>query len=87
MSGAAMSDKVWLLEPHFGLFDRNQRVESHEAWDWFTRGCPDVEAVVVPGIMDEMRRNNHDPMSTGITFIPNSGWGVRQLQEANDKED
>ena len=41
-------DKLPELTPMFGYY---QQFESPGAWDWYIRGCPDGEAVYLPGLL------------------------------------
>ena len=47
-----LSHKIWESEPHFlPMFDHYKRFECEDAIDWFLRGSPDGESVLIPGIM------------------------------------
>ena len=36
-----ISDKIWMTGEKIGF----ERFSSEEAWDWYTRGCPEGEAI------------------------------------------
>ena len=47
------SDKIFKVNPVSNrLFPSLFVFESHEAWDWYIRGCPKGEMVVVGGIFN-----------------------------------
>jgi hypothetical protein len=53
-----MGDKLDIEWPRFtplaSLFSRQVEFPSVEAWDWYCRGCPDGESIIIPGLLDTM---------------------------------